>query len=416
MFVNYVKNKLLEPKPLGEHDQPAVQSVPDIVPGLMLTGGGARNAYQIGVLKAIAEHLPKDSPSPFRVISGTSAGAINAGGLAAGAQNLQQAIHDLENVWGNLHIENVYRTDKVASMRAAAATIWQLVRAREIAEQPRSILDNDPLRELLSKHIDFDKFQKNIDEGWLDAVAFNTSSYTSGKSISYFMGSEDIPEWDLSRRKGVRGKLTVEHLLGSSAIPMVFPAVRISNDYQGDGALRQTSPLSPLLAMGANRLLIIGVSNSANESDTPNTIERPYPSPGQIAGYLFESLFLESLDADLERLEHYNTLLRNLPGRYVQLDGSIIQPVDKVVITPSVDVRDIVSRHMHRFPKSMKVVLRVLGAHKPEGRQISSYLLFESSFCQELIELGYSDGKSQMRSIERLLAPPIPTTAYDNTG
>lgn len=405
MLVNYVKNRLLEPR-ADETDTASDAPPQDIVPGLMLSGGGARNAYQIGVLKAIAEHLPEGAPTPFKVISGTSAGAINAAGLAAGAHDFRQSIADLEQVWGNLHIADVYQTDKVSSMRAAATTVWQLVRARDIDEQPRSILDNQPLRALLNEHIDFDRFAQNIDEGWLDAVAFNTSSYTSGKSISYFMARPEIQEWNVARRKGVRDRLTVEHLMGSSAIPMVFPAIRISNDYQGDGALRQTSPLSPLLAMGANRLLIVGVSNSSNESDAPNTIERPYPSPGQIAGYLFESLFLESLDADLERLEHYNTLLRNVPGRHVQLDGSIIQPVDKVVITPSVDVREIVSRHMHRFPKSMKVVLRVLGAHKPEGRQISSYLLFESSFCQELMELGYSDGKAQMRAIERLFAPP----------
>ena len=416
MLVNYVKNRFLEPKQSTDSDNIPTAQAQQIVPGLMLSGGGARNAYQVGVLKAIAEHLPEGAPSPFRVISGTSAGAINAGGLAAGAHNFRQCIDDLENVWGNLKISDVYQTDKVSSIRAAAATILQLVRVRDTADQPRSILDNAPLQALLEKNIDFDRFQKNIDEGWLDAVAFNTSSYTSGKSISYFMGNQNIQEWDVVRRKGVRDTLTVEHLMGSSAIPMVFPAVRIRNDYQGDGALRQTSPLSPLLSMGANRLLIIGVSNSANESDTPNTIERPYPSPGQISGYLFESLFLESLDADLERLEHYNTLLRNVPGRHIQLDGSVIQPVDKVVITPSVDVRDIVSRHMHRFPKSMKVVLRVLGAHKPEGRQISSYLLFESSFCQELMELGYSDGKDNMRAIDRLLTPPLPAASVEATG
>ncbi len=408
MLVNYVKNRLLEPKQ-GTGDTSAHSMHPQvIVPGLMLSGGGARNAYQIGVLKAIAEQQPVGASSPFKVISGTSAGAINAGGLAAGADNFKQAIDDLESVWGNLNIRNVYQPDHVSSMRAAAGTIWQLVRARDTADQPQSILNNQPLQRLLEKHIRFENFQKNIDAGYLNAVAFNTSSYTSGKSISYFMGNDDIQEWNVARRKGVRDTLTVDHLMGSSAIPMVFPAVRIKNDYQGDGALRQTSPLSPLLAMGANRLLIIGVSNSSTESETPNTIDRPYPSPGLIAGYLFESLFLESLDADLERLEHYNTLLRNVPGRHIQLDGSVIQPVDKLVITPSVDVREIVSRHMRKFPRSMKVVLRVLGAHKPEGRQISSYLLFESSFCQELIELGYSDGKAQMHAIDRLLTPATP--------
>ncbi len=411
MLVNYVKNRLLDSKqPQLSTDTSPLPTQP-IVPGLMLTGGGARNAYQIGVLRAIAEHLPEGAPSPFRVISGTSAGAINAGGLAAGAKNFKQSVQDLEHVWANLNIDKVYHTDQVSSMRAAAATVWQLVRARELTDQPRSILNNQPLSQLLQKHVDFDSFQQNIDEGWIDAVTFNTSSYTSGKSISYFMGHKGIDEWSLPRRKGVRAKLTVQHMMASSAIPMVFPAVRIDNDYQGDGAMRQTSPLSPLLAMGANRLLVIGVSNSSTESDAPNTIERPYPSPGQIAGFLFESLFLESLDADLERLEHYNALLRNVPGRHVQLDGSVIQPVDQVVITPSVDVREIVSRHMHRFPKSMRVVLRVLGAHKPEGRQISSYLLFESSFCQELMELGYSDGKNQMSAIDRLITPPLSVAA-----
>lgn len=406
MLVSYVKNRLLDSKPIKPDSIPISQK---IIPGLMLSGGGARNAYQVGVLKAIAEHLPEGTPSPFKVISGTSAGAINAGGLAASAYDFKKSVRDLEQVWGSLSIPNVYHAGQVSSMRAAAATIWQLVRARKVADQPTSILDNSPLQKLLEQHIDFNSFQKNIDEGWLDAVTFNTSSYTSGKSISYFMGNKSIQEWNLARRKGVRDQLTVQHLMASSAIPLVFPAVRIRNDYQGDGALRQSSPLSPLLSMGANRLLIIGVSNSKNESDAPNTIERPYPSPGQIAGYLFESLFLESLDSDIERLEHYNALLHNTPGRHVQLDGTIIQPVDKLVITPSVDVREIVSRHMHRFPKSMRVVLRVLGAHKPEGRQISSYLLFESSFCQELIELGYSDGKDQMRAIDRLLTSPSET-------
>lgn len=377
---------------------------PPAVNGLLLTGGGARNAYQVGVLRAIAELNTEQRHSPFQVISGTSAGAINAGVLGARASHFAAAVEELERVWSRLHIQQIYRSDSVATLRSAAGLLWQLVRARGVENQPHAILENAPLRDLLNRRINVERIQRNIDAGHLSALAINTTSYATGHSVTHFMATPETPDWTLSRREGRRCALSVEHLMASSAIPMVFPAAKLGNEYHGDGAMRQSSPLSPMIKLGANRLLVINGSNPKNEVDGPTAKAQPYPSLGKIGAYLFESLFLEQIDADVARLEHYNALLGHFPGHTIEIQGRTIQPMKCMVISPSEDVREIVGRHMSAFPKSMNVVLRVLGAHKPEGRQISSYLLFEAAFCRELIELGYRDALARRDELCALLS------------
>ncbi|MEM9602913.1 MAG: patatin-like phospholipase family protein [Pseudomonadota bacterium] len=377
---------------------------PAPVNGLLLTGGGARNAYQVGVLRAIAEMNTAQRHSPFQVISGTSAGAINAGVLGARASHFAAAVEELERVWSRLHIQQIYRSDNVATLRSAASMVWQLARARSVDEQPHAILDNSPLRDLLNRRINVQRIARNLNAGHLRALAINTTSYTTGHSVTHFMGAPDIPDWTFSKREGRRVELSVEHLMASSAIPLVFPAARLGNDYHGDGAMRQGSPLSPAIKLGANRLLVINGSNPKNEVDRPTDTQQPYPSLGKIGAYLFESLFLENIEADIARLEHYNALLAQFPGHTLEIEDRTIQPIECLVISPSEDVREIVGRHMGSFPKSMNVVLRVLGAHKAEGRQISSYLLFEAPFCRELIELGYADAMAKRDAICALLA------------
>ncbi len=377
---------------------------PPPVNGLLLTGGGARNAYQVGVLRAIAEMNTAQRHSPFQVISGTSAGAINAGVLGARASHFAAAVEELERVWSRLHIQQIYRTDSVATLRSAAGLLWQLVRARSVEEQPHAILDNSPLRDLLNRRINVQRFERSISAGHLRALAINTTSYATGHSVTHYMGADDIDDWSVSRRQGVRTALNIEHLMASSAIPLVFPATRVGLEYHGDGAMRQSSPLHPLIKLGANRLLVINGSNPKAEIDKPNTTPQPYPSLGKIGAYLFESLFLEQLDADVARLEHYNALLDQFPGHTLETHDRVLQPMQCLVISPSEDVREIVGRHMRSFPKSMNVVLRVLGAHKAEGRQISSYLLFETPFCRELIELGYRDALEKRDAICNLLS------------
>ncbi|MEM6988536.1 MAG: patatin-like phospholipase family protein, partial [Pseudomonadota bacterium] len=234
---------------------------PPPVNGLLLTGGGARNAYQVGVLRAIAELNTAQRQSPFQVISGTSAGAINAGVLGVRASHFAAAVEELERVWSSLHIQQIYRTDNVANLRSAASLIWQLVRARNVDDQPHSILDNSPLRDLLNRRINIQRIARNINAGHLRALAINTTSYATGHSVTHFMATPETPDWALSRREGRRTDLSIEHLMASSAIPLVFPATRLGNEYHCDGALRQNSPLSPMIKLGANRLLVINGSN-----------------------------------------------------------------------------------------------------------------------------------------------------------
>ncbi len=376
---------------------------PPPVNGLLLTGGGARNAYQVGVLKAIAEMHTTHRHSPFQVISGTSAGAINAGVLGARTSHFSAAVEELERVWSRLHIPQIYRTESVATLRSAAHLLWQLVRARRVEDQPQAILDNTPLRDLLGRRINTLRIERNIEAGHLRALAINTTSYTTGHSITHFMGHPSIDNWSNARRHGKRTALGIEHLMASSAIPLVFPATRLGHHYHGDGAMRQSSPLHPLIKLGANRLLVINGANPKKEVETAHDSPQPYPSLGKIGAYLFESLFLEQLDADVARLEHYNDLLKQFPGHTLESRDRVLQPMECLVISPSKDVREIAGRHMQSFPKSMNVILRILGAHKPEGRQISSYLLFEAPFCRELIELGYNDARDQRDAICDLL-------------
>ena len=371
--------------------------------GLILAGGGARNAYQVGVLKAVADILPSKNQIPFDVVSGTSAGALNAGVLACHADEFAHAVDLLDEIWGNLHIEQVFNPEQVSNFSAAGKLIWRLVRARNVEQQPHSILDNHPLQGLVEQHIDPQRIAQHIDSGALRALGINTSSYTSGKSITYFMGHADIAPWDRTKRRGVRDNISYKHLMASAAIPLIFPAVQIRDDYHGDGSMRQWAPLSPALHMGANRILVVSVGNTLNEHDAPDTGPKPYPSLGQIGGYIFESLFLETLDADIERVRRYNAMLKSVPGQHVDIDGMRIEPVETLVISPSGDVRSLVEKHMSRFPHNMNLILRVLGASRPEGRQISSYLLFEKEFCRELMDMGYQDAHARKDEIVELL-------------
>jgi NTE family protein len=371
--------------------------------GLVLPGGGARCAYQVGVLKAIAEMAPRGAPNPFPVISGTSAGAVNAVVLATRARRFQHALTDLERVWANFQTQQVYRSD--AKTMVASAMHWLLAfgSAGLFGTDPRSLLDNEPLRNLLKRHVKFTHIQDSIDRGHLDALAITAAGYGSARSISFFQGKPDLETWTRVRRRGVRAEIALDHVMASIAAPLIFPPVLMSREYFGDGAMRQATPLSPAVRLGAKRLLVIGVRNEEQDPEPGPDEVIPHPSLGRIAGYMLDALLMDGLSADLERLMRINEIVNEQPGRKLHGDVANLKAIDALIIFPSQDVREIALRYLDQMPSSVRVLMRVLGAMNYGGRQLVSYLLFESGYTQALIKLGYDDAVSRREELLNFL-------------
>ena len=372
--------------------------------GLILSGGGARAAYQVGVLKAIAEILPHHVRNPFPILSGTSAGSINAAVLAASAPDFQAGVRGLVSVWSNFEVEQVFRTDVWSAASHSGRLILTMLTGGREGGGPRSLLDNSPLRELLAQRVHFDHIETAVNRGDLQALSVTSCSYTTGSSVSHFCGEETLRPWSRARREGARTRIDLEHLMASSAIPVLFPAVKIGSEYFGDGSMRQTSPISPALHLGAEKVLIIGVRQDTSTGDSSSTLpaQLPYPSIGQIGGYVLDTLFLNSLNADIERLERINQTLELVP--VAQRGESSLKQVATFVISPSQDIGALAEPHMDLMPAAVQYLLRVVGARQDGGKRLLSYLLFNGVFCSELIELGVSDTLQRKDQLLEFLA------------
>ena len=361
--------------------------------GLIMSGGGARAAYQVGVLKAIAAMLPPETPNPFAIICGASAGAINSAALAIYARNFQQAARRLERVWGGFHVDQVFRADASGLFVNWVRWLAALFFAGMGRSNPAALLDRAPLRGLLQRYLPCDRIQQSIEAGYLHALCIAASGYASGQSVSFFQGASPQVSWKRATRVGVATQITIDHLMASSAIPFVFEAVRLHREYFGDGSMRQMAPMSPAIHLGADRILVIGVRPEGSSQPPRPAEPMEYPSLAQIGGHVLTSIFLDALEADLERLRRINETLRLIPPERLANQDRVahLRPVGSMLISPSRDPREIAERHKHEFPRPVQFMLRGLGAFERGSGELISYLLFERSYCRELIALGYSD-------------------------
>src|ERR1700676_3776246 len=299
---------------------------------LVLTGGGARAAYQAGVLAAISRMLPPGAPSPFRIICGTSAGAINAALLAAHADDFGRGVRQIMATWGSLRASSVHCTDPGVVARTAARWIWAVLSGG--GDGPVALLDNTPLRELIEKLVDFRAVRTAIGNGQLDALCVTASSYDSGRSVSFFEGIESLKPWARARRVGVRATLSAAHVIGSSAIPFIYPPECIDGEHYGDGAMQQFAPISPAVKLGADRVFIVRVGQSG--SPVLSAQRAPArPSLGQIGGHVLDSVFTDTLEMDLERLRRVNETVAQIPSWCRTRNGPGWRTVDALVVQPS---------------------------------------------------------------------------------
>jgi NTE family protein len=360
--------------------------------GLVLTGGGARAAYQVGVLKGIAELLDRRARNPFPVVTGTSAGAVSAIAIASDPAHFRHAVYVIEKVWREFRVHHVIKADLASVLRSGLHWVLALLSGGWLVHPPRSLFDNTPLWELLRKNLDFDGIPRGMYKQHLQAVGICATSYSESDSVTFYACAGPIEPWTRAARKGARVQLTLEHLMASLSIPFLFRPIFLHQQYFGDGAMRQTSPLSPAIHLGANRLLVIGVGDAAAAGlGMPKT--RSEPTFGQMFGFMLDSLFMDQLHSDLERLSGFN-------------EQPDTQRIEALVLTPSRDLGEIARKYRSELPPSIRALMRAMGASagSTSAATLLSYLLFERGYTRELIALGLADARARAEEIRAFLA------------
>jgi NTE family protein len=378
--------------------------------GLVLTGGGARAAYQVGALLAISEMRP--GASPFSIFAGISAGAINAVSMAAGADEFQVAAQRLADIWRSLSPDRVYRTDARGLVAIGSRWIKDLSAGGLLgSSQINYLLDTLPLRELLSNALPISRLGQHIRSGALRGVAVTTTSYATGLAVTFFDGARGVEPWFRSTRIGIRQRLRLPHVLASSAIPIFFPPVKIKGLFYGDGCVRMHAPLSPAIHLGADRIVAVGVQSPPPiELPVEHTraLRRDWLPPSEIVGVLLNAVFLDALEADVERLERVNRTVAFIHPEHHGTQSQPLRAIPTLVLRPTQDLGTLAADQYSRFPRMLRYLLKGIGATGETGSDLLSYLAFEPEYVGRLIQLGYSDTMRRRSEVEAFLEVEVP--------
>lgn len=378
--------------------------------GLVLTGGGARGAYQAGALVALAE-VTGARALPFPILAGSSAGSINCAYLASRAHDFPAATRALADLWTGLEPARVYRTGTLQLARTAAHWLTDLGLGGFIGSgRGKALFDTEPLRELLEANFDPAAVAHAIGVGHVHGLGITATDYENGLGVTFYDGAHGIEPWTRVTRVGKRASLSVDHILASSAIPMFFPAVQVEGDWYADGSIRLSTPLSPAIRMGADRLLAIAVRQAdvgephAHAQDgAVHAAAPPYPSAAEMAGVLLNALFLEALESDVERTTRINHTLSLVPKELLARKATQLRPVEVMVLRPSRDPSTLVLRTIERLPATVRHFFRGLGASDTEGWDLLSYLGFDAEYTARLFQLGYDDTVTRADEIRTFL-------------
>ena len=356
------------------------------------------------MLSAIAKFIPRNHGIPFPILCGTSAGAINTTALGCYASCFNLGVKKLEWIWKNLDTEKIYCNTARGVFGHISRGMLASFQADYANKSPRSLLNNAPLRNLLNSVMNYKRIDNNILHGYLSSISVTASSYSTGDSISFYQAQDNTSPWERAKRSGVAAQLNNEHLMASSAIPLVFPSVKIKNQHFGDGSVHQLSPLSPAIHLGAERIFVIGVDQPKIPLHASENNPHP-PTAATIAGHLLDSIFADTMSSDLERLRRINETLKLIPqSKRDKIEG--LKHIDSFIINPSHDFNAIALNYYYDLPLAVRVLLRSAGISNDSESSIISYLLFEKNFCAELIKLGFEDAMEQETQIKQFLNLP----------